>query len=82
MKKLIALSVLLASISACATGKQVARTANDAARIACEVMFGEEELPQGMSVEQFCAVHENVQPFLDQILAAKAGVQAGMTPEE
>jgi hypothetical protein len=78
MNRLLPLVCCLALIFAgCAAFKQTARTINDAARIACEVAFGE-ELPQGVSVKDFCAVHENLHPFVDQILAAKAGVKAGM----
>lgn len=78
MKKLIAIVFFGIGLVACAAVKPVARTINDAASIACEVAFGEEELPQGMSLKEFCDIHENVQPFVDQILAAKAGVKAGM----
>ncbi len=77
---LLLLATLTFVIGGCAFFKPAARTVNDVARIACETTFGEEELPQGMSLEDFCKAHENLQPFIDQILAAKAGVKAGLTP--
>lgn len=64
--------------SGCAQAKPVARTVNDVARLACEVTFGAEPLPAGMTLEDVCEAHENLQPFVDQILAAQAGVKAGL----
>lgn len=78
--KLLLLFITFFALTGCAFLKPAARTVNDVARIACETTFGEEELPQGMSVEDFCEAHENLQPFIDQILAAHAGVKAGMEP--
>ena len=62
----------------CAAFKPAARTVNNVARLACETAFGVEDLPPGISVKDFCEAHEHVQPFIDQILAAKAGLKAGM----
>lgn len=72
--------------TSCAEVKPIARTVNDAARIACETAFGEEELPQGVTPEQLCDAHENLQPFIRSILAAKQTVLLGANgiggPEE
>lgn len=85
--KLIIVSTAAIVLSSCSpahmqTAKTVAKTVNDAARIACEVAFGEEELPQGLTVKDVCDTHEDLQPFIDSILAAKAeaGVMHGMSP--
>lgn len=75
MSKLAIVTVALVAL-ACSSTKPVARTINDAARIACETAFGEEELPQGVTVEQLCEAHEDLQPFIRQILAAKKAVGA------
>lgn len=84
MKKLfglILLGLLVATCClACASAKPVARTVNDVAQMACEVTFGQEELPAGITLEELCTAHENLQPFIDQILAAKNGVKAGLAP--
>lgn len=84
MEKLL-LTWVIFFVVACSATKPVARTLNDAARVACEVAFGEEELPQGMTPEQMCDAHEDLQPFIRQILAAKNTVGAAhglKMPEE
>lgn len=81
--KLILVLALVGPMTvSCAAFKPVARTVNDAARIACKAAFGQEDLPQGVSVRDFCDAHENLQPFIDQILAAKQGIKAGMGDEQ
>lgn len=69
---LLALTVI-AVASGCGFLKPVARTANDIALLTCKNTFGAPgvELPQGVTLEEFCNHHENLQPFIDNILAAK-----------
>jgi hypothetical protein len=72
----------LVSVAACAEAKPVARTVNDVARQACEVAFSEQELPQGLSVKDLCKTHEDLQPFIRSILAAKQQVGAAHGVEQ
>jgi hypothetical protein len=74
----------LGGLAGCAQAKPIARTVNDAARIACEVAFGEEALPQGVTLEDLCAAQEDLQPFIRNILAAKqvVGAAHGLKPQE
>lgn len=67
---------LVTTLVGCRLIKPIARTANDIGLKACKDTFGasDVELPKGMSLEEFCAIHENVQPFIDNILAAKRTV--------
>lgn len=78
---LITIALTLALI-ACATVKSVARTINDAADIACEI-FGADhpDALQGLTPQQWCDVKSNIDPFLDEILAAqqRAGATLGVT---
>ena len=74
MKTVLVLSVV--SVLACAEVKPVARTVNDVARQACEVAFGAQELPQGISVKDLCDKQEDLQPFINSILAAQQQVGA------
>lgn len=81
--KLLLVTALALFVSACTpaeitTARQTAKTVNDAARIACETAFGEsgQELPQGITVEDLCEAQEDLQPFIDAILGAKAKVGA------
>ena len=74
MRPFIALLVLCFALSACALIKPIARTSNDVAGTLCEIVAAEQE-PEalgGMSVEDWCAIHDNVDPFLDIVLSAKA----------
>lgn len=68
--------------SSCSSFKSVARTADDAASILCELFAAENKEAVGMSPEQWCALHDNLQPFIDQVLAAKqaAGAAALKNP--
>jgi hypothetical protein len=52
------------------------RTAVDVAADACKVAFGStpEQLPPGVSLEDFCKRAEVVRTFTDAILGAKMGV--------
>lgn len=82
---LIALTTILAGCSPAEiqTTKNTVKTVNDAARLACETAFGE-ELPQGLTVEDLCRAQEDIQPFVDAILGAKAqvGKAHGVAVEE
>jgi hypothetical protein len=69
-KLLLGLVFSIATIS-CAFLKPAVKSANEAAKIACESMLGAEAEAQGMSVEEFCAIREVIDPFIDQLGAAK-----------
>ena len=75
----IALAIIL--ISSCAWFKDAARTANDAARVVCELWATDNHVEARLKLTpaDFCAVHDNLQPFLDAVLAAKqtAGAEVG-----
>ena len=62
---------LLVLTTSCAMFRSVARTANDVAREACEIFGAKQPETLGMSVEDFCAIQRNVDPFLDAILSAQ-----------
>lgn len=76
----IVLSLLLVGAGACLAARQAAQTANDAARALCELFatehaaelapLGDDGQPDlaGFSPRDFCAIHENVAPFLDEVL--------------
>lgn len=68
----------------CALFKKVTRTVNDAAKILCEV-FAQEHAQdlQGFSPTEWCAIHENLQPFIDAALEAKQSAgQVGLHHEQ
>ena len=73
---LLAVLALFAAV-ACAEVKPVARTAVDIARDFCAITVAERN---GVSVEeavkQFCATEEQLDPWLDELLAAKQRVAA------
>jgi hypothetical protein len=73
---------VIATLGGCAGLKQNARTVNDAANVLCE-LFGVEnpEVLQGASVSDYCAVKENLDPFIESILAAKQGLKASLNAE-
>lgn len=60
----------------CALIKPAARTANDIALKTCTDTFGAsgDELPKGLTPKEFCSIHKNLHPFIDNILAAKMAV--------
>lgn len=68
--QLLIISTLV--IASCGLLKDIGRTANDAAMILCELVAAEkpEEL-HGLSPQQWCAIHDNLQPFLDEVLSAQ-----------
>lgn len=85
MRPALSLAVLaLLGAVACAEVKPVARTAVDVARDFCALTVAERN---GISVEeavkQFCATEEQLDPWLDELLAAKQRLAAqaqGATP--
>ena len=61
-------------VGACTNAQRSAvKTVVDVAAEACRFMYGEhkDELPLGMTPEQFCGDVKNVQPFVDHILGAQ-----------
>lgn len=75
------ISLLAVAAVGCATIKPFARDVNDAARIACEVAFGEERHELGLSradVKKLCQEHDRIAPFIDAIFSARQEVAAGV----
>lgn len=72
---IVALPVFV-NVGCTTTEKAVIKTAIDAGEDACRFAFGQhpEELPAGVTLEQFCKTAENYQPFLDNILSARLGL--------
>jgi len=76
-KQLSVLALLLATFAfACGTLKDAGRTANDAASILCELFAAENQQAVGMSPGDWCKLHDNLEPFIDQALAAKQAAGA------
>ena len=67
----------------CGTLRDVGRTVNDIAHVACELFAVEHEAELGLSPAEWCAIHENVAPYIDSILAADrmAATKAGISGE-
>lgn len=64
--------ILIGVIVGCAALKEVGRTANDAARILCELIAAEQtEQLDGLSPDEWCEIQKNLDPFIDEILSAK-----------
>lgn len=61
-------------VPACASWKPVARTADGIAETLCAQFFSEQKpgLTLEEAADQFCATHEDLKPWIDQVLAAKA----------
>jgi hypothetical protein len=84
IKSVIVLGTLLAMVS-CAAVKGVVRTINDVAKELC-LLTASEQLERdgaaldGLTVEQWCDIKENLDPFIDEILKAQkmAAGQAGL----
>lgn len=71
--------LLVILLSSCALFQKVLHTAEDAAEVLCQ-LWAKDQGPQlRLSPEDFCAIADNVRPFVDQALAAKqaAGVTVG-----
>jgi hypothetical protein len=71
MKQYILVLVLLA-MSGCSMFKTITRTISDVAGDVC-VMFAMDNTEQlaGMSPAEWCDIHENLAPFIEQITAAQ-----------
>lgn len=66
------LIILIFIVASCGLLKDIGRTANDAAMILCELVAAEKQQElQGLSPQQWCAIHDNLQPFLDEVLSAQ-----------
>lgn len=74
MKHLITL-LLACVVTSCAAWQPVAKTINETARIICIEAFGESQT--GMSAEDWCAVHENLYPFIKAVTGAREGAAGG-----
>jgi hypothetical protein len=64
-------------LDACSPTQKVAiRTAADVAVDACKITYGAtpEQLPQGVSIEDFCKKSEVIRTFIDSFLGAKMGL--------
>lgn len=75
------------AISGCATFSAIGKTVSDAGAILCnlyavEVEATSPEQLQGMSAAVWCAVHENLKPFIDEALAAKQSVATSLQRPE
>jgi hypothetical protein len=70
---MLMLVVLLGFVpTGCAGWKPVARTVDGVAETLCAQFFGEKQkLSLEDAAKQFCATHEELQPWIDQVLAAK-----------
>lgn len=59
-------------LTGCAAIKNHARTVNDIASDLCMLVATENaEQLAGLTPRQWCQIHENLQPFIDEVLAAK-----------
>lgn len=63
-------------IAGCGTLKDTGRTLNDAAGILCNLFAVEasetdSEALGGMTAGDYCAIHDNLRPFIDEALSAK-----------
>lgn len=79
---IIALVTCLSVVACTTQGKVIAKTVNEAARVACEAAFGKEQLPAGITLEELCKDQERLQPFIDAILGARNTVAEGFKREE
>ena len=70
------MAITTASNVGCGMLKQTGRTINDAASILCtlfavEAAETDPEMLGGMNAADYCAIHDNLQPFIDEALSAK-----------
>lgn len=76
MKKLTLILLASSLLSGCAAVKQHARTVNELAEDLCMLVATENaDQLAGLTPTQWCALHENLQPFIDEILSAKAAAE-------
>jgi hypothetical protein len=60
-------------VEGCGTLKQVGRTINDAATVLCELyaVDANPEQLNGLTPSDYCAIHDHLEPFIEEALAAK-----------
>ncbi len=64
-------------VQSCDTLKDIGRTANDAAEILCELFAAENpEALGGIDPIAWCSVRDNLDPFIEEILAAQRNATA------
>jgi hypothetical protein len=72
MVLIVVMYVVTLGFIGCATLKDIGRTANDAARILCELVATEQkESLSGLSPKQWCDIQKNLDPFIREVLSAK-----------
>lgn len=78
--RLQTVALMLVLCVGCAWFKGAVRTAADAAAVLCELWAQDNSAQLKLSPQDFCALAENLQPFIDAALAAKrdAGDTVGM----
>jgi len=79
-------AAMIATVVGCATFSAIGKTVNDAGAILCNLYAAEVEETspeqlQGMDAAAWCAVHENLKPFIDEALAAKQSVATSLQGE-
>lgn len=75
VEMVVALGMLVFIICiSCAALKSTLRTIDDVATDLCMIVATEQDPKdlQGMSPSQWCAIHDNLKPFIDAALSAKA----------
>lgn len=68
-----AVLITILTLSGCALFGPAVRTALDIARELCELTAAEQGEGKlgGMSAAEWCAIEANIEPFVDEVLAAK-----------
>ena len=65
------------AIGACASYRDAAKTATDAARIVCAGYFVEQrEVPYDKAAADFCATEQQLEPWIDEVLTVKRRIAA------
>lgn len=85
MKRLASIIIVaMVMTCGCAAVKKVLKPANEVANALCELVAADYTKDQrdGMSVYEWCAIKENVEPFIDYILSAPQKVGAPQEEEE
>lgn len=83
-RSMVTVVTVVTLLGGCAWFKGALHTAADAARVICELWAEDNKAALKLSPADFCAVAENIQPFLDATLAAKrdaggvVGARAGV----
>jgi hypothetical protein len=78
------LFALCVNVTACSAVKPVVRDVSHAATILCETAYGvdQQAARAGLSVEDFCRIHDVLAPFIDEATRAQrvAAGRAGLPP--